>query len=249
MIKLFGLIGNPLNHSFSQDYFNHKFHSEKITDCKYKLFQLNDISEISQLLADHPNLMGLNVTIPYKKQVVPFLNQLNPEAADTGAVNCIKIIRENGKHLLVGYNTDIYGFEQSLKPMLKFWHKKAIILGTGGGSAAVAHVLKTLNIKFIMVSRNPILMEHISYQSLNKKLLEENLLIVNTTPVGMFPETGQKPAIPYEWLTEKNLLYDLIYNPEETLFLKKGKEMGANIKNGFQMLQLQAEKSWEIWQS
>jgi shikimate dehydrogenase len=248
MSNLFGLIGTPLTHSFSQEYFTHKFQTEGLTNYQYRLFPLKKISELKILIANYPHLKGLNVTIPYKKLVVPFLDQLSREASDTEAVNCIKIESRSGKPFLVGYNTDIFGFEQSLKPILKSWHKKAIIIGTGGSASAVAFVLKSLKVAFCFVSRNPSGMNQVAYGSLSKDLMREHLLIINATPLGMFPDINQCPDIPYDQITKRHLLFDLIYNPEETLFLKKGKEMGAMVKNGIQMLHFQAEKSWEIWQ-
>ena len=248
MSNVFGLIGNPLTHSFSQEYFTQKFQTEGLTNYQYRLFPLKKISELKILIANYPHLKGLNVTIPYKKLVVPYLDQLSHEASDTEAVNCIKIERHYGKPFLVGYNTDIFGFEQSLKPILKSWHKKAIILGTGGSASAVAFVLKSLKIGCFFVSRNPSGMNQVAYGSLGKDFMREHHLIVNATPLGMFPDTGRCPDIPYDQITKKHLLFDLIYNPEETLFLKKGSEKGAMVKNGIQMLHFQAEKSWEIWQ-
>jgi shikimate dehydrogenase len=248
MIKLFGLIGNPLTHSYSKEYFNLKFQAENLTDHQYQLFPLTTLTEFRNLVTNYTNLLGLNVTIPFKKQILNYLDQLSPEAIDTGAVNCINIDRSFRKPFLTGYNTDIYGFEQSIKPLLKALHKKALILGTGGSASAVAYVLKSLQIKFSYVSRNPSQENQINYDQLDIESITKNLIIINTTPVGMFPHTDICPDIPYYWITADHLLFDLIYNPEESLFLKKGKQRGALIKNGLQMLHLQAEKSWEIWQ-
>jgi shikimate dehydrogenase len=248
MNKLFGLIGNPLKHSSSQEYFNQKFTNNGLIDHNYQLFQLNKITEFPSLIENYSNLKGLNVTIPFKKEVVIYLDQLSIEASETGAVNCIKVIRQAQAPFLIGYNTDIYGFEQSIKPLLRPWHNKAIILGTGGSASAIAYVLKLLKIEFFFVSRHPLLSNQAAYKSLTREILSEYLLIINTTPVGMFPKVNQYVKIPYEYLTKRHLLYDLIYNPDETCFLKMGKAKGATIKNGLQMLHLQAEKSWEIWQ-
>lgn len=249
MIKLYGLIGNPLTHSFSKEYFDRKFHLENNSNCQYQLFPLKSIAGFQKLITDHQNLLGLNVTIPLKKEVLNYLNHLSPEANEAGAVNCIKIDRSSGNPYLTGYNTDIYGFEQSIKPLLKTKHRKALILGTGGSSAAVAYVLRYLGIHFYYVSRKPHKSDQIKYDSLTREIIREHLLIINATPVGMFPNTSQFPDIPFEWITPDHLLFDLVYNPAETLFLKKGKVKGAITKNGQQMLHFQAEKSWEIWQS
>lgn len=249
MIKLYGLIGNPLTHSFSKEYFDRKFHLENNSNCQYQLFPLKSIAGFQKLITDHQNLLGLNVTIPLKKEVLNYLNHLSPEANEAGAVNCIKIDRSSGNPYLTGYNTDIYGFEQSIKPLLKTKHRKALILGTGGSSAAVAYVLMHLGIDFYSVSRKPHKSDQIKYDSLTREIIREHLLIINATPVGMFPNTSQFPDIPFEWITPDHLLFDLVYNPAETLFLKKGKVKGAITKNGQQMLHFQAEKSWEIWQS
>jgi shikimate dehydrogenase len=248
MIKLYGLIGNPLTHSFSKEYFSRKFQLENISNCQYQLFPLKSMAGFQNLITDHNNLLGLNVTIPFKKEVLNYLDHLSPEAAEAGAVNCLKIDRSSGNPYLTGHNTDIYGFEQSLKPLLKARHRKALILGTGGSSAAVAFVLKSLDVDFYSISRKPQKRDQIKYDSLTREIIREHLLIINATPVGMFPNTSQFPDIPYEWITPKHLLFDLVYNPAETFFLKKGKEKGAITKNGRQMLHLQAEKSWEIWQ-
>ena len=248
MSKLYGLIGNPLSHSFSEDYFNRKFQSENLTGFHYRLFPINAISELTNLISNQPTLYGLNVTLPYKKQVLHYMNHLSAEAKNAGAVNCISIEREKGKFTLLGYNTDIYGFTQSIKPLLLPWHKKALILGTGGSSKAVALGLKSLEIEFLFVSRHPKAKDQITYRDITPSLIESHTIIINTTPVGMFPETENFPEIPYHCLTTDHLVYDLIYNPTETIFLKKSKENRAVTSNGLKMLYLQAEKSWEIWQ-
>ena len=241
-MKQLGLIGYPLSHSFSKKYFSDKFSNEKIEGYHYDLFPLENIQELTKLLKEHSNLVGLNVTIPYKEQVMPFLDEISESAKGIGAVNTIRI--ENGQ--LKGFNTDAYGFEKSLKAFLKPHHQYALILGTGGAAKAVQYVLEQLNIEYKYVSRTPD-EEQFSYSELNEKILEKYQVIVNTTPLGMYPKTEQCPNIPYQYLTNKHLLYDLVYNPKESLFLKNGKEKGASIKNGLEMLHLQAEKAWSIW--
>ena len=240
-MRKFGLIGFPLTHSFSQKYFEEKFRREKISDCSYSLFPTTSIEEFIPLVKSQPELVGLNVTIPYKEDIIPFLDDINDEAREIGAVNCIKI--ENGK--LKGYNTDVYGFEKSVSSFLKSSVDVAFVLGTGGSSKAVCYVLKKLKIPFKLVSRTE-KGNCIIYSQIEGHLKDSNLFI-NTTPLGMFPQTEAAPEIPYEKVTEKDFFFDLVYNPAETLFLKKGKQNGAQTKNGEEMLELQAEKSWEIW--
>ena len=259
-MKKFGLIGYPLKHSFSKKYFNEKFEKEGLKGYHYELLPLPNISDLPDLLRKEPELCGLNVTIPHKIGVMFYLDKISPEAREIDAVNCIKIVKSNPvesffsgemcmkRVQLEGYNTDVYGFEESLKPLLKKFHTKALVLGNGGAARAVFYVLKKLNIDFDIVSRraNP---KQFSYEQLNQNIMEEHLLIINTTPVGTFPQVDEKPAIPYAYLTNKHLLYDLVYNPEETAFLKEGKKRGAAIKNGMEMLYLQADKNWQIWNS
>ncbi|MDZ4808121.1 MAG: shikimate dehydrogenase [Bacteroidota bacterium] len=241
-MRLFGLIGYPLSHSFSEKYFTEKFEQEEITECRYNLFAIKTIDELPILLRNNPELEGLNITIPYKKQVLPFLNASNiPDGLD--ACNCINIT--GGK--VVGYNTDVTGFEKSLKPLLKSYHKKALILGNGGATAAVAFVLRKLGISFDIVSRKIHDNSTFIYKEIDKKVMEENTVIINTTPVGLYPNTEACPDIPYKFIGESHLLYDLVYNPAKTVFLQKGEENGATIKNGEEMLILQAEESWRIW--
>jgi len=241
-MRLFGLIGYPLSHSFSEKYFTEKFEQEEITECRYNLFAIKTIDELPILLRNNPELEGLNITIPYKKQVLPFLDDSNiPHGLD--ACNCINIT--GGK--VVGYNTDVTGFEKSLKPLLKSYHKKALILGNGGATAAVAFVLRKLGISFDIVSRKIHDNSTFTYKEIDKKVMEENTVIINTTPVGLFPNTEACPDIPYKFIGESHLLYDLVYNPAKTVFLQKGEENGATIKNGEEMLILQAEESWRIW--
>jgi shikimate dehydrogenase len=245
----FGLIGNPLSHSFSGKYFNTKFEKEKLIDHKFHLFELLNLKDFKSFLSSIENLKGLSVTIPYKQQVIPFLDYLDMEALKIGAVNCIKIEKRDNKVFLSGFNTDVYGFEHSIKPLISPYYKKAMILGTGGASKAVAFVFDKLGIEYVFVSRSPNACKQIRYQILNKEIINTHTIIVNTTPLGMFPNLDEAPDIPYEFITSKHLLFDLTYNPEETIFLKKGKEKGASIKNGLEMLHWQAEKAWKIWNS
>ncbi len=241
-MRLFGLIGYPLSHSFSEKFFTEKFEQEEITECRYNLFPIRTIDELPVLLRNNLELEGLNITIPYKKQVLPFLDASNiPDGLD--ACNCINIT--GGK--LVGYNTDVTGFEKSLKPLLKSYHKKALVLGNGGATAAVAFVLRKLGISFDIVSRKIHDNSTFTYKEIDKKVMEENTVIINTTPVGLYPNTETCPDIPYKFIGESHLLYDLVYNPAKTVFLQKGEEKGATIKNGEEMLVLQAEESWRIW--
>lgn len=242
-MKLYGLIGHPLSHSFSKKYFTEKFEKGKIEGCKYELFDIDSIEKFPSLLNQTTNLKGLNVTIPYKESVIPYLTELSSEAKEIGAVNTIKI--EGDK--LIGYNTDYFGFKQSLKPFIEINHERALILGTGGASKAVAYALKSININCLFVSRNPKNDNEISYQDVNEYVIKHHQIIVNTTPIGTFPNIAEKPKIDYNLITSGHLMYDLVYNPAETLFLKEGKQRGAITLNGYQMLQLQAEKAWKIW--
>jgi shikimate dehydrogenase len=247
MMRTFGLIGYPLSHSFSARFFAEKFERESIRDSAYSLFPLADIAELSLLLVEKGPL-GLNVTIPYKVSVLPFVDELDPSAAEIGAVNCLKITYPADKPVIKGYNTDAYGFEASLSPLLQAHHKKALIFGDGGAASAVKYVLTKLGISFVSVLRRPA-PGGILYEELDESLLAEHCLLINTTPLGTFPNVEACPDIPYQFVTEKHLAYDLVYNPEETLFLKMVKEKGGKTKNGQEMLQLQAERSWEIWMS
>ena len=245
-MQKYGLIGYPLKHSFSIGYFNEKFRSEGV-DAEYVNFEIPSINDFMEVIEENPNLSGLNVTIPYKEQVIPFLDSLDPDTAKIGAVNVIKIIRQpKGKVKLVGYNSDIIGFTQSIQPLLLPSHKKALLLGTGGASKAVFHGLKNLGIESVFVSRT-----HkpgmLTYEELPPEVMAEYTVIVNCTPVGMYPKVDFCPNIPYEYLTPNHLLYDLLYNPNVTLFMKKGEERGAITKNGLEMLLLQAFAAWEIW--
>lgn len=241
-MRLFGLIGYPLTHSFSKDYFAEKFKREAINDCRYENFQLENIAGLSQIINDNPALEGLNVTIPYKESVLSFLDEKNSVVQETGACNCIKIV--NGK--LAGFNTDVIGLERSLVPKLQPQHKNALILGTGGAAKAVEFVLKKNNISYTYVSRRDS-KDHLAYGQLTPAVLQKNTLIINTTPVGMYPNVDEILPLAFEAITPKHFLFDLIYNPAKTLFLKKGEESGATIQNGYEMLVYQAEESWKIW--
>lgn len=246
-MQKYGLIGYPLKHSFSIGYFNEKFEAENI-DAQYVNFEIPDIRDFMEVIEENPNLCGLNVTIPYKEQVIPYLDELDKDTAKIGAVNVIKIIRlPKGKVKLVGYNSDIVGFTQSIEPLLQPHHTKALILGTGGASKAVFHGLENLGIKATFVSRTKKSDDILTYRELTPEIMQEHTVIVNTTPLGMYPKVDFCPDIPYDQLTPNHLLYDLLYNPNETLFMKKGKEKGAVVKNGLEMLLLQAFASWEIW--
>ncbi|MBY0426240.1 MAG: shikimate dehydrogenase [Cytophagales bacterium] len=245
-MRTYGLIGFPLTHSFSKKYFSEKFEKEGIKNCKYELFEMRDPAQLVQLLRNDPSIAGVNVTIPHKLTVIPLLSVLDYSAKVVGAVNVIKV--SNGQ--LIGYNSDYYGFGESLKRFLGKRIKgiHALILGTGGSSKAVEAALRGMKIPFQLVSRKPS-NSAIAYSSLTKDYFREYELIINTTPLGMYPKVDECPPIPYEYLTEDHFLFDLVYNPEETLFLKKGAEMGAETQNGLEMLHLQAEKAWEIWNS
>ena len=245
-MKLLGLIGYPLTHSFSAVYFSEKFILEHIQDFTYRNFPLKNISGFSQLLKKNPELYGLNVTIPHKEKILSYLDKLDPVAERIGAVNTVKFIQKGSRKVLVGYNTDSYGFLKSLTPSLNSRHKRALILGTGGASKAVAFVLRELEIEFLFVSRKPG-PGQIGYHDLCLSLIRNHLLIVNTTPLGTFPDVKTFPDIPYDLLTPDHILYDLVYNPPETEFLRFGRQKGATCINGQKMLELQAEKSWEIW--
>lgn len=247
MTDLYGLIGKKLSHSFSPAYFKKKFDTQGL-DADYRLFELDDISELPALINEHTALKGLNVTVPYKIDVFALLDDLDRTAMQTQSVNTIKISRKNNTSYLKGYNTDVIGFEQSLLPLLqKQKVTKALILGTGGSARAVAFVLKNLGIECQTVSRNPVEKHQISYGQISKEIIDEHQLIVQTTPLGMFPLVDDAPSIPYQFLNNKHLLYELIYNPSETKFLTLGKKNGASIYNGRKMLAYQAEASWNIW--
>jgi shikimate dehydrogenase len=242
-MRRFGLIGFPLSHSFSPGYFAQKFAKEGIEDCVYEAYPLQSIDELTQLLNTHEDLCGLNVTIPYKKKVIRYLDEGSDAVKQMVACNTIKL--KNGK--LFGYNTDVIGFELSLLPLLKPHHTHALILGTGGAAAAIQFVLNKLGIQFLFVSREKKGNDSITYTQVDKHILDKYTLIINTTPLGMYPKVDEYPAIPYRYLSDKHYLFDLVYNPEETVFLKKGKAQQAVVKNGSDMLIIQADESWRIW--
>jgi shikimate dehydrogenase len=243
-MKIYGLIGYPLTHSFSKKYFTEKFQRENITDCTYENFPLENIQQVNELF-NRPDLCGLNVTIPYKEKILPFLTEQHEVVVATGACNCIKIKEGN----YIGFNTDVVGFELSLKKYLQPHHTRALIFGTGGAAKAVEYVLNKLGIAYLFVSRKKGSANTISYHDLKVELLQEHLLLINTTPLGMYPKLDDCPDIAYDYLTPQHHLFDLVYNPEKTLFLQKGEAKGASIQNGYEMLLLQAEESWKIWNS
>ncbi|NML23037.1 shikimate dehydrogenase [Pseudoflavitalea sp. G-6-1-2] len=242
-MRQFGLIGYPLGHSFSQPFFTEKFNREGITDCVYQNFPIAEIGALKTVLQNHPGLAGLNVTIPYKEQVIPFLHHMQPVVAAIGACNCIRI--ENGE--LTGFNTDVIGFERSLAEKLQPTHTKALVLGTGGAAKAVCYVLEQKGIAYCIVSRNPSGTNQIGYEDVTPAIIDDHTLIINTTPLGMYPKVDTFPDLPYEAMSAKHYLFDLVYNPAQTLFLRKGAEFGAATKNGMDMLVIQAEESWRIW--
>lgn len=241
--RQFGLLGKNISYSFSKKYFTEKFSLEKLDECAYDNFDVQTIQEFSNVIKNNSNLKGLSVTIPYKESVIPYLSKLSKNAGKIGAVNTIKITK-TGK--LIGYNTDYYGFKKSLKPLLQPHHKNALILGTGGASKAVAFALEKLGIAYSFVSREK--KDGVfSYSQINDEIFKYHPLIINTTPLGTSPNTSEFPPVPFEFFTNKHIAFDLIYNPEQTLFLKKAKENGAITKNGCEMLAFQAEKAWKIW--
>ena len=243
-MKMYGLIGYPLGHSFSKQYFTEKFEKEGIADCMFEAFPILSIDEFPALLKNNPALKGLSVTIPYKEQVLQFVDELSDEVKAIGATNSIKI--RNGK--LTAYNTDIAGFEKSFIKLLQPYHKKALVLGTGGASKAVQYVLRKLQIDYLVVTRNKEgKVNHITYADINETLMKEYSIIINCSPVGMHPNDNIAPSIPYQFISANHYLYDLVYKPAETLFLKNGKERGAAVQNGYEMLLIQAEESWRIW--
>jgi len=245
-MKTYGLIGFPLSHSFSKKYFTEKFQNEGITDRQYELFPIENIKSLADLLAENQSLCGLNVTIPHKVGVLPFLNEIEEAAEKIGAVNCICIKRFEGETYLKGFNTDAYGFEESLKPLLTAKHKKALVFGDGGAAKAVKYVLQKLGIEYQVVVRKATA-GAILYNQVTPELLERHKLLINTTPLGMSPHIDTFPDIDYTQLGSDHLAYDLVYNPLETAFLSKAAERGAQVKNGLEMLYKQAEKAWAIW--
>jgi shikimate dehydrogenase len=243
-MKLYGLIGYPLGHSFSKKYFTEKFQREGLSDCSYELFPIYSIKDLPSLLSSNSFLKGLNVTIPYKQQVLQYVTGTTGAVKEIGAANTIKIIQDK----LIAYNTDVIGFENSFIKKLKSSHKKALILGTGGSSKAVQYVLKKLGIDFLLVTRSlQPESETINYSSIDEAIIIDHQIIINCTPAGMSPNDDECPYLPYQFITNEHYLFDLVYKPEKTLFLKKGEEQGAVIQNGYEMLIIQAEESWKIW--
>lgn len=246
-MKKYGLIGYPLGHSFSMGYFNEKFKNEAI-NAVYENFEIPDIQDVTTVIGSNPDLAGFNVTIPYKEKVMDYLDYIAPEAAEIGAVNVVKVTHNGDNAVLKGFNSDVVGFVNSIKPLLRPLHTKALVLGTGGASKAVEYGLGKLGLETLKVSRSE-KDDTITYEQVTPELLEEYKVIVNCTPCGMAPHFDECPNLPYVCIDDSFLLYDLIYNPEETLFLRKGKEKDATVKNGLEMLLLQAEEGWNIWNS
>ncbi|WP_437438324.1 shikimate dehydrogenase family protein [Polaribacter vadi] len=238
------MLGKNISYSFSRGYFTDKFEKLKLKKSKYVNFDLQNIEDFPTIIDENEHLKGINVTIPYKEEIIPFLSKIDKTAKKIGAVNTIKFTKRGN---LKGYNSDVVGFENSLIPLLKKHHKRALILGTGGASKAIAYALKRNDIKYKFVSRNPEGKKEISYNSLTKEVMEKHTIIINSTPLGTFPDIDKCPNIPYQFITKNHILYDLIYNPAISTFLSKGKEKEAITKNGLQMLELQAEESWRIW--
>ena len=245
-MRKFGLIGYPLGHSFSRKYFSEKFSGENIKDCTYSNYPIQDIAQLPGLISSEPHLEGLNVTIPYKSDVIKYLDRVDPEAKKIGAVNVLKIKRIKGQISLSGFNSDIFGIRETLLPVLTLEIVNGIVLGTGGSSKAVCHVLEKLNVNYTLISRNK-KPGCLTYPDITPEMLAETQLIINTTPLGMYPDIGGKPDLKYDLLNEKHVLFDLVYNPELTSFLKAGKERGCRILTGLKMLYSQAERSWQIW--
>ncbi len=247
-MKTYGLIGYRLGYSFSKGFFTEKFEKENLAEHEYVNFELDSIEEFPEIFKKNDHIAGLNCTIPYKQQIMPYLDEIDEEAAKVGAINTVKIIRSEDGIKLKGFNTDIYGFENALKPMLNEKHKKALILGTGGASKAIKYILDKLGLTYVSASIEEQLNEgEIRYDQIDEALLKEYLVVINATPLGTFPKVDTCADIPYQYLTSDHVLFDLVYNPEETLFMKKGKEKGAAVKNGLEMLHGQAIKAWEIW--
>ena len=241
----FGLIGFPLGHSFSKNYFNEKFENEGI-DARYINFEIPSIDNLVEVLSSNPQLRGLNVTIPYKEQVIRYLDSISPEAQAIGAVNVIRVSQKGNQTFLRGFNSDVIGFTKSIEPLLERYHRKALILGTGGAAKAVDYGLKSLGLETQMVSRSR-KTGAITYDDVKAETIEEYNVLVNCTPLGLYPNVDLCPTLPYNAMNSRTLLYDLLYNPDETLFMRKGREQGATVKNGLEMLLLQAFASWEFW--
>lgn len=245
--RIFGLIGYPLGHSFSRTYFNKKFEAENI-NAEYLNFEIPDIGDLMEVVSEYPTLEGLNVTIPYKEQVIPYLSEIDADAKRIGAVNLIKVVRNGDEVSLIGFNSDVVGFTNSISADINAKRRKALVLGTGGASKAVKVGLENLGVEVTLVSRSP-RDGVVTYADLTPELMAENLVIVNTTPLGMYPHVDECPDIPYECLTPAHLCYDVVYNPDVTLFMKKAAEKGAEVKNGLEMLLLQAFENWKVWNS
>lgn len=245
-MREYGLIGYPLDHAFSKHYFEKKFDNENIDNVRYHLFPISEIQRLPKILASHPHLLGLNVTTPYKELVIPYLDDLDPLSMSIGAVNTISIFNLNEKVLLKGYNTDVFGFEKLLEGYEL--PEKALVIGSGGASRAVRHALKMHGVHSLTVSRDPGYDDQIRYDEVNKEVLITHKMIINCTPVGMYPKTSEKPDIPYKHVSKDHIVMDLIYNPEKTAFLTACEKRGASIKNGYDMLTAQADKAWDIWE-
>jgi shikimate dehydrogenase len=245
-MRVFGLVGSSLEHSRSKEYFSNKFIREEIRDCIYLNFPMNQLSAFRELTGQYPGLAGLNVTHPFKTEIMEYLDELDPLAAAIGAVNCISVIRHGDQVRFTGHNTDMPAFRDTFSPLIRGHHNKALVLGTGGAARAAGFALKSMNMEFKMVSRTAKAGD-MTYRDIGRDLLQKYHVIINATPAGMYPDTGICPDLPYRYLSDRHLLYDLIYNPEETIFLKRGRESGAIVKNGLEMLELQAELSWKIW--
>ncbi|MCF8404840.1 MAG: shikimate dehydrogenase [Bacteroidales bacterium] len=246
-MRTFGLIGYPLKHSFSREYFSKKFKDTKITNAEYFNYEISSPTQIHDLLKSNPRIVGLNITIPYKEYILTIIDELHEDAQKIRAVNCLKISGKEPTLRIKGFNTDGPAFLKSIQPHLNPQHKKALILGSGGSSKAVAWALKKLGIEYLFVSRNPHDCKHIRYQIVHKEMLMEHLLIINTTPLGMMPDIDRAPDLPWEHITPYHFCYDLVYNPEVTRFMQNAKARGAEVKNGLEMLHFQAELSWKIW--
>jgi len=244
-MKQYGLIGKSLSHSFSKQYFTSKFEKEKIEDCRFDLFELEKIEHIKDLLNNNPDLKGFSVTLPYKESIIPYLDEMDAIVEDIGACNCVKV--EGGK--LIGYNTDIDGFMTSFLAVLEMHHDQAIVLGNGGAAKAVIYSLEQWSLDPLVVARHPKSKHELAWNKLSKEIINKHKIIINTTPAGMFPNVNECPDIPYEGIDRFHLVYDLIYNPKKTLFLKKAEKQGASIKNGMEMLEQQADTAWIIWNS
>lgn len=246
MHEEYGLIGHPLGHSFSAAFFAQKFATEGI-DASYHNFDLTTIDEVEDMLSTHPRLRGFNVTIPYKQAILPYLDTVSSEAQEIGAVNVVKVVHDDeGKRSLHGFNSDVVGFSRSIAPLLQPHHTKALVLGTGGASRAIVYGLKQLGISATLVSRRPC-EGQLTYADINAQVLQAHTVVVNCSPIGMHPHVDEAPALPYELLSERHLCYDLVYNPSTTAFMQRSAAQGATVKNGLEMLHLQALAAWEVW--